>query len=89
MKELKVGDYVYKAYTPQRAGKVTKITEGMDKINREGRPYKTESMVEVKWVDGKRSIHGILILRCFKSLIEDHEKKLKSHKDMLSRLEKL
>jgi hypothetical protein len=80
-----VGDFVYKAYTPQSAGKVIRIIEGQMRTT----TFKEPPGAEIKWINGTTTIENVLSLRDFRSLIADHEKKLETHKKTLSKLEDL
>src|SRR4030042_3019083 len=87
--ELKVGDFVYSAYTPQSPGKVIRITEGVVRTAPSGNTYKEPPTAEIKWLKGKTTIVSVLGLRNFRTLISDHEKKLETHRRTLAKLEAL
>ena len=79
-KEVKIGDFVYKSFYPQRPGKVINIQRAG------GGPWNTQ--YTVKWIDGTTSTE-VFPLPDFMSLIKDHEKKVQTHKKKLPLLEKL
>jgi hypothetical protein len=84
-----VGDFVYKAYTPQTAGKVIRIIEGQMRTALNGNTFKEPPKAEIKWLNGTTTILSVLSLQDFRGLIADHEKKLETHRKTLSRLEEL
>jgi hypothetical protein len=77
-----VGQRVYQAYSPQRAGIITSIIPpGQKPIFAGSFPY-----VEVTWLDGTKTESNTLGLRDFDSLLEDHKKKLQTHQVTQERL---
>ena len=79
----KVGQRVYQAYSPQRAGVITAILPPLDK------PVFAVSFpnVEVTWLDGSKTTQNTVGLRDFDSLITDHVKKLDTHRGTQLRLD--
>ncbi len=73
---VEVGDYVYRAFQPQKPGKVARIAQE--------RPY--FNLVEIKWISGETTVTDEGGLRDFNGLIADHEKKLQTHKSKLPKL---
>lgn len=75
----KVGDVVYQAFSPKKAGKIVKLLE---------EPTRTSFWkVRVKYVNGNEEDLSAHSLNCFKTLIADHERKLQTHRDTLARIE--
>jgi len=84
---LKVGDYVYKYGTPQTPGKILSLTT---KNSPKGSMHISKWVcAEVKWINGKVEGWNVNNLRNFDTLIAEHEKKLKTHRDKLPKLEAL
>jgi hypothetical protein len=76
-----VGQLVYKSFSPVQAGKIVEIVRSEVYGSFE---------VRVKWIgDGSESVVSTRGLRDFRKLIEDHERKLETHRKMLERLEEL
>lgn len=91
MKECTVGQYVYKYGSPQKPGKIISLTKKctprkIGNITLSGGYW---TCAEVKWIDGTVSGWDVLSLKDFNDLIADHEKKLKTHRDKLPKLQTL
>lgn len=80
-----IGRYVYQPYRPQIPGKIIEDHGPQEAPNSE---Y-TWRIVTVEFLDGKKELKPLMHLNDFQSLIDDHEKKLKTHKDKLKELDKL
>lgn len=92
---LKIGDFVYVHYTPQRVGVVLEVHDmGSYGVIAVG-PYKGEdagpkpSDVTIKFLKGDVVRMSSLGLASFTKLIEDHRRKLRTHEATLKKLEAL
>lgn len=79
--EPKIGLRVYEAYRPLRGG----IIRGLGEFTR-GNYFR---LVDVVWTDGGSSTITTAVLRQFDPIIDDHEKKLVTHKNTLRKLEQM
>jgi hypothetical protein len=92
MKVPEIGDVVYRPFRPQYPGKIIKVIPVWYQIslpvqaNTEG--Y-TRYKVSVKFLNGKEEEIYWESLNYLNDLIEDHEKKLRTHKHNLLRCNEL
>ena len=92
----KVGKFVYRPYGAQNPGKIKKIlpkgtplTKGTLDYGTIKIPIRSNSPVEVAWIDGTTTIEDAEHLSDFDALIADHQKKLNTHTSKLPALQKL
>ena len=80
-RDAKVGDFVYKPYSPNKAGKVVKVQEG---------DHQCDPLLTIKWLDGTTT-EDLIEWRVsdFEALLEDHKKKVRTHQATLKKLEEL
>ncbi|OGM10641.1 hypothetical protein A2Z67_00095 [Candidatus Woesebacteria bacterium RBG_13_36_22] len=76
---LTPGDLVYRAFRPQKPGKVISVVSERLYFN----------MVSVIWINGETEILSEDSLQNFRELIADHERKLATHRNKLPKLERL
>ena len=78
-RDPKVGDIVYKAYTPTKAGKVTKVTPDPSGYHR----------LVVSQVNG--GSFGVISMsaRCYETLVEGHARKARNQRAILAQLRKI
>ena len=92
--QTRLGMFVYPHMNPMRAGVVVKI-HGMGNYPPcESGPYRgvvseRPDDVTIKYLDGTTERRSTLGLKDFRSLIEDHERKLATHHKTLAKLEAL
>ena len=88
-REIEVGELVYPAYTPARAGKVVEVRPGT--LYREGDPKmgRRPDTVVIRMPNGKTYETSVLGVRSFPALVEEHRRKLATHEAALRRLEEM
>jgi len=85
--EFKVGDYVYMVFTPVKCGRVVRVIPG--------KPYERwpdecePSTLHVKTLKGDILTGSELSFNNYRTLIEDHRRKLAKHEAILAKLEAL
>jgi len=85
-----VGTLVYRYGSPQKTGKIIELIHRRDSTVGGGQKARRRifAVVKVKWLkDGEEQVIEEQQLKDFRELIADHERKLKTHKKMLKRLE--
>lgn len=79
MKDVEIGQFVYRCGRPLRAGIVRELVAS----------NKYFDDVRVQWIDGTFEVITTAWLKDFGRLIEDHQRKLATHTKTLAKLVKL
>jgi len=96
--QTRLGMFVYPHMNPQRVGVVVEVHDMGDYPPRTSNvhghvvgssPGKRPDDVTIKYLDGTTERRSTLGLKDFRSLIEDHERKLATHHKTLANLEAL
>jgi hypothetical protein len=85
----KVGDIVYMAYSPAKVGKIITLRSAPPPVILPSVMNTGPWCVRVKFANGKTEDIEPSNLKCFLSLIADHEKKINTHKAMLAKIENI
>ena len=85
----KIGDIVYEAYTPMKAGKIVKVEVTKKATGVPGTPgYWPEEVREtVQKLDG--TTFSSIALKCYETLVEDHSRKARNQGAILAKLRKI
>jgi hypothetical protein len=83
-----IGDIVYPAYTPVKAGKILEI-DNEQYFHPNGKPQdKAFNLVTVLQSNGQTYQKPAINLKCFRDLVEDHELKAKKFQKIFNKIEK-
>ena len=87
-----IGKLVYRSYTPAKAGKVVELVHPRwrEETLPDGRKLQEPfCILGIRWLDGKYTQEKEIGIRDYRQLLDDHKRKVKTHRAMIRKLELL